>query len=74
MILSALLGTFEGGIHAGGLAEHWTGLCRLPEEETLWEVTYDFEHDPLPEGVIEKVIEARDLIIAGEITVPTGFD
>ncbi len=74
MILSSLLGTFEGGIHAGGLAERWTGLCRLPEEENLWEVTYDFEHDPLPEGVIEKVKEARDLIIAGEITVPTGYD
>ena len=74
VILSTLLGTFEGGIHAGGLAESWTGLCRLPEEENLWEATYGFEHDPLPEGVIEKVIEARDLIIAGEITVPTGFD
>jgi basic membrane protein A len=74
VILSTLLGTFEGGIQAGGLAKHWTGLCRLSEEENLWEATYDFEHDPLPEGVIEKVIEARDLIIAGEITVPTGFD
>jgi basic membrane protein A len=74
VILSALLGTFEGGIQAGGLARSWTGLCRLPEEENLWEATYGFEHDPLPEGVIEKVIEARDLIIAGEITVPTGFD
>ena len=74
MILSSLLGTFEGGFHSGGLAEGWTGLCRLPAEESLWEDTYGFEHDPLPEGVIDKVIEARDLIIAGEITVPTGYD
>jgi len=73
-ILSALIGTFEGGIYSGGLAESWTGMCRLPEEESLWEHVFDFDHDALPENVLEKVLEARDKIISGEITVPTGYD
>ena len=71
-ILSALLGTFEGGIYSGGLAESWTGMCRLPEEETLWENIFEFDHDALPDDVLEKVLEARDKIISGEITVPSG--
>jgi basic membrane protein A len=71
-ILSALLGTFEGGIYSGGLAESWTGMCRLPEEESLWEHTFEFDHDALPDDVLEKVLEARDKIISGEITVPSG--
>jgi basic membrane protein A len=73
-ILSALIGTFEGGIYGGGLAESWTGMCRLPEEEALWEHTFEFDHDALPEDVLEKVYEARDKIISGEIIVPTGYD
>lgn len=73
MILSALLGTFEGGFYSGGVAEHWIGLCRLPEEEALWEETFDFDHDPLPDVVLAKVEEARDEIVSGEITVPSGF-
>ena len=73
-ILSALVGTFEGGIYSGGLAESWTGMCRLPEEESLWEHVFDFDHDALPDDVLEKVFEARDKIISGEITVPTGYD
>ena len=73
-ILSALIGTFEGGIYSGGLAQSWTGMCRLPEEESLWEHTFEFDHDALPDDVLEKVLEARDKIIAGEITVPTGYD
>ena len=71
-ILSALLGTFEGGIYSGGLAESWTGMCRLPEEESLWEHVFEFDHDALPDDVLEKVLEARDKIISGEITVPSG--
>ena len=73
MILSALLGTFEGGFYSGGVAEKWTGMCRLPEEEGLWEEVFGFEHEPMPEDVLNKVIEARDKIISGEITVPGAF-
>jgi len=73
MILATLLGTFEGGFYSGGVNEKWTGLCRLPEEERLWEETFDFEHDPLPADVLTKVKEARDKIISGEIVVPGAF-
>jgi basic membrane protein A len=73
MILSALVGTFEADIYSGGLAESWTGMCRLPnEEEPIWEYMFDFDHDPLPDEVIAKVLEARNKIISGEITVPSG--
>jgi len=73
MILSALLGTFEGGIYSGGLAESWVGMCRLPEEEQpFWEYVFEFDHDALPEDVLEKVFEAKDKIISGDIIVPSG--
>jgi basic membrane protein A len=72
MIVSALTGTFEGGIYSGGLKEQWVGLCRLPEEEGLWEETFDFEHDPLPAGVLGKVLEAQEKILSDEIIVPIG--
>ena len=71
MIVSALTGTFEGGIYAGGLSDQWVGLCRLPEEEGLWEDTFEFEHDPLPAGVLDKILEAQEKILSGEIIVPT---
>jgi basic membrane protein A len=72
-ILSALVGTFEGGIYSGGLAESWTGMCRLPkEEEPIWEYVFEFEHDPIPDDVLAKVLEARNKIISGEIIVPSG--
>jgi len=71
MIVSALTGTFEGGIYAGGLSDQWVGLCRLPEEEALWEDTFEFEHDPLPAGVLDKILEAQEKILSGEIIVPT---
>ncbi len=75
MILSALLGTFEGTIYNGGLAEAWIGMCRLPEEEQpFWEYVFEFEHEDLPEEVLEKVFEARDKIVSGDIIVPTGYD
>ncbi|MGD2200851.1 MAG: BMP family ABC transporter substrate-binding protein [Candidatus Bathyarchaeota archaeon] len=73
MILASLLGTFEGGFYSGGLAESWTGMCRLPEEEALWESVFEFDHDALPEGVIEKVQEAKAKIISGDISVPSGY-
>ena len=72
MIEKALLGTFNGGFFVGGLKEGWTGLCRLPEEESFWEATFNFEHSPLPAEVLDKVIEARNKIAYGEITVPSA--
>jgi len=73
MIMAALLGTFKGGIYSKGVKEKWTGCCRLPEEEGLWEETFNFKHDPLPAEVINKVKDARDKIATGEITVPSAF-
>lgn len=72
MILNALVGKFQGGFYSGGIKEGWIGMCRLPEEEGLWEELFEFEHDPLPADVLAKVKEARDGILSGEITVPTG--
>jgi basic membrane protein A len=74
MILDALVGKFQGGFYSGGVTEGWVGLCRLPEEEPLWEETFDFEHLELPAEVKNKVIEAKNAIVAGDITVPTGYD
>ena len=74
MILSALVGKFQGGFYSGGIKEKWIGMCRLPEEESLWEELFDFEHQPLPADVLAKAKEARDGILSGEITVPTGYD
>ena len=74
MILKALVGTFEGGFKSGGINEGWIGMCRLPEEEALWEDLFDFEHQPLPADVLAKVKEAKDGILSGDITVPTGYD
>ena len=72
MILNALVGKFQGGFYSGGISEGWIGMCRLPEEEGLWEELFDFEHQPLPADVLAKVKEARDGILSGEITVPAG--
>ena len=74
MILDALVDKFEGGFYSGGIAEGWIGMCRLPEEEGLWEELFEFEHNPLPADVLAKVKEARDGILSGDITVPTGYD
>jgi len=73
MILSALVGQFQGGYYSGGLAEGWVGMCRLPNEEPFWEEVFDFEHDALSEDIMTKVKDARDKIIAGDISVPSGF-
>lgn len=72
MILDALVGKFQGGFYSGGISEGWIGMCRLPEEEGLWEELFEFEHDPLPADVLAKVKEARDGILSGDITIPTG--
>jgi len=74
MILDALVDKFQGGFYSGGIAEGWIGMCRLPEEEAMWEELFDFEHDPLPADVLAKVKEARDGILSGDITVPSGYD
>ena len=73
MILAATTGTFQGGFYSGGLAESWTGMCRLPEEEALWESTFGFVHGPLDEDILAKVMEAQAKIIAGDISVPSGY-
>jgi basic membrane protein A len=72
-IKSALDNTFEGGIHSGGLKEEWVGCCRLPEEEAFWEAKFSFTHTALAAAVTDKITEARDKIVSGEITVPSGF-
>jgi basic membrane protein A len=72
MILDALVGKFQGRFYSGGLAEEWVGMCRLPSEEPFWEEVFDFEHSALDEDILTKVKEARDKIIAGDISVPSG--
>ncbi len=74
MILDARVEMFEPGFYGGGLADEWVGMCRLPEEEALWEETFDFTHPEISEEILNKVAEAKAKIIAGEITVPTGYD
>jgi basic membrane protein A len=72
-IKSALDNTFEGGSHSGGLKEKWVGLCRLPEEEDFWETEFGFTHTALETTIKDKVTEARDKIVSGAITVPSGY-
>lgn len=71
MIEAAIDGNFVGGTIVGGVAEGWTGCSRLPEEETFWEETFNFEETPLDAAVLSKLIEAKDGIIDGTITVPS---
>jgi len=73
MIEDAVEGTFEGKIYSGGLKEEWVGCCRLPEEEGFWEQEFEFTHTSLEASVINKIEDARDKIVAGEITVPSAF-
>jgi basic membrane protein A len=73
MILDALVGKFQGGFYSGGLSEGWVGMCQLPDEKALWEATFHFTHRDLPDTVINKVLEAKNKIIAGTITVPSGY-
>ena len=73
MVLDALVGKFQAGIHSRGIKDGWVGLCRLPEEEAFWEEVFNFQHSPLPAGVLTKIKEARDQILTGDIVVPSGY-
>lgn len=74
MILDARVDMFQPGFYGGGLADGWVGMCRLSDEEALWEETFDFEHPEISEDILNKVIEAKNKIISGDIAVPTGYD
>jgi basic membrane protein A len=74
MIVDVMNDEFEGGFKSGGIADDWIGMCRLSEEEAYWEELFDFEHPPLSQDIIDKVEEAKEGILSGEITVPTGYD
>ena len=74
MIEAAVNDEFEGGLKNGGLAEGWVGLCRLPDEEVFWETKFEFTHKLLEDEVRDKVLDAKNEIIAGEIDVPSGYD
>jgi basic membrane protein A len=73
MIEATIDGTFEGEIFSKGLEDEWVGVCRLPEEVSLWEEEFGFTHQPLDTDVESKILEARTQIISGEITVPTAY-
>lgn len=73
MILDARVGMFQAGFYGGGLADGWVGMCRLPDEEALWEETFDFTHPEISEDILDKVIEAKNMIVSGEIVVPSGY-
>jgi basic membrane protein A len=72
-INATIEGTFSGGIYSGGLEDGWVGCCRLPEEQSFWEATFAFTHPALETTVIDKMVEARDKIVAGEIVVPSAY-
>ena len=74
MIKAAVEDKFQGGIKSGGLKEQWVGCCRLSEEEAFWESRFGFTHPTLEATVKNKMDEAKDKIIAGEIIVPSGYD
>ena len=74
MIEAAIDGNFAGGIYEKGVADGWTGCSRLPEEEEFWEETFSFEEMPLDAAVLSKLIEAKDGIIDGTITVPSAYE
>ncbi len=73
MILDAMVDKFEGGFKSGGISDGWVGMCRLPSEEAYWEELFDFKHPALPEEIASKVADARNQIIAGDISVPNGY-
>ena len=73
MIKAAIEGNFAANIYEKGVTDGWTGCSRLPEEESFWEDTFDFEETALPAAVLTKLIEAKDGIIDGSIVVPSGY-
>jgi basic membrane protein A len=74
MIEAVIDGDFAGGIYEKGVADGWTGCSRLPDEEEFWEETFNFEETPLDAAVLSKLIEGKDGIIDGTITVPSGYE
>jgi basic membrane protein A len=72
MIKAAVEKKFQGGIKSGGLKEQWVGSCRLPEEQSFWETKFGFTHATLETTVINKMVEAKNKIVSGEITVPSA--
>jgi basic membrane protein A len=66
-------GGFKAGSYNGGLKEGWTGCSRLSDEESFWENTFSFTETPLPANVVSKLTDAREKIISGNITVPSGY-
>jgi len=73
MVMKTLLGTFKGGVYNNGVKEGWTGCCRLPEEVGFWETFFNFTHPPISSAVMDKLLQAQDKIVMGEIIVPSGF-
>jgi len=73
MINATIAGTFHGGVYSGGLKEKWTGCSRLPSEESFWEATFNFTETALPDNVLTKLTDADAGIVAGTITVPSGY-
>ena len=73
MIKAAVEKKFDGEVYNKGLKEKWVGCCRLPEEEGFWESKFGFKHASLETAVSDEVIEARDKIAAGQITVPSAY-
>ncbi len=73
MIQAAIEGTFEGDIYNKGLEDQWVGVCRLDEEEAFWEDQFDFTHPPLETEVENKMLDAQNKIISGEISVPSIY-
>ncbi len=71
--ISAAQGGFKGGVYSGGLAEGWTGCSRLPGEQAFWEQTFSFTETPLPANVLTKLTDAKSGIVAGTISVPSGY-
>lgn len=65
--------SIKGGIYNKGVADGWTGCSRLPEEQPLWESTFNFTETPLPTAVLTKLTDARSRIISGNITVPSAY-
>jgi basic membrane protein A len=63
----------KGGVYSKGVADGWTGCSRLPEEQPLWESTFNFTETPLATNVLAKLTDARSRIISGNITVPSAF-
>lgn len=72
-IKAALDNTFKGGVQTGGLKEGWVGCCRLSDEQSFWEAKFNFTHPSLATAITDKINEARDKIVSGEIVVPSAY-